>query len=218
MENKQKETRNGSDRSSEDMAHTSRMSPDNRVDELLIQLSHYAGVLEERKLIHFDRWEDSYEAINTIIDTYYENNPDLEDIFVIAERILLERFEIKSGAKANLGLDTEGKGYVIAVCDDSEFYIPDAEHIERDDSLMLFNSDKEAAIAAEKDGVRLIQGMPGVPDGVYIDSEENRKHIEAMLKRYPEYKQWGESYPSTAVEQEPGQNESPDHGTSMRWS
>ena len=47
-------------------------------------------------------------------------------------------------------MNTEGKGYVIAVCDDSEFYIPDAEHIERDDSLWLFNSDKEAAIAAKR--------------------------------------------------------------------
>lgn len=114
-------------------------------------------------------------------------------------------------------MNTEGKGYVIAVCDDSEFYIPNAEHIERDDSLWLFNSDEEAAIAAEKDGVRLIRGMPDVPDGVYIDSEENRKHIEAMLKQYPEYKKWGESDPSTAMEPEPSRSESPDYGMNMRW-
>ena len=62
------------------------------------------------------------------------------------------------------------KGYVFAIADGSEFYIPDAVHIERDDELFLFADDEQAAQAAERDGVRLIYGMEHVPDGVYVDT------------------------------------------------
>lgn len=68
------------------------------------------------------------------------------------------------------------KGYVIARAEGSSFYIDDAEHIERDDSCypFMYQDDGEAARAAEADGVKLIRGMPGVPDGVYVDTPETR--------------------------------------------
>lgn len=83
---------------------------------------------------------------------------------------------------------SSGKGYVFAIADGSEFYIPDAVHIERDDELFLFTDDEQAAQAAERDGVRLIYGMEHVPDGVYVDTPENREVIQKNLEAYPEYK------------------------------
>ena len=83
---------------------------------------------------------------------------------------------------------SSGKGYVFAIADGSEFYIPDAVHIERDDELFLFADDEQAAQAAERDGVRLIYGMEHVPDGVYVDTPENREVIQKNLEAYPEYK------------------------------
>lgn len=82
------------------------------------------------------------------------------------------------------------KGYVLAVCDDSDYYIPNAEHIERNDSLTpwLFPDDAAAAKGAAADGVPLIYGMDGVEDGVYIDSSENRRIITAMLEQHPEFR------------------------------
>ena len=80
------------------------------------------------------------------------------------------------------------KGYVFAIADGSEFYIPDAVHIERDDELFLFADDEQAAQAAERDGVRLIYGMEHVPDGVSVDTPENREVIQKNLEAYPEYK------------------------------
>lgn len=88
----------------------------------------------------------------------------------------------------------ENKYFVIAVSDDSEFYIPEAEHIERNDEYMLVNDDIEAsAIAEHRFGVKLIYGMRFVPDGVYVDTPENRKIIKKALELYPEYKKWGET-------------------------
>ena len=68
------------------------------------------------------------------------------------------------------------KGYVIARANGSSFYVDDAEHIERDDSCIpwMFEDDEEAARAAEADGIKLIYGMLGVPDGVYVDTPETR--------------------------------------------
>ncbi len=83
---------------------------------------------------------------------------------------------------------SSGKGYVFAIADGSAFYIPDAVHIERDDELFLFADDEQAAQAAERDGVRLIYGMEHVPDGVYVDTPENREVIQKNLETYPEYK------------------------------
>lgn len=82
----------------------------------------------------------------------------------------------------------QSKGYVLAYADNSSFYIPGVIHVERDDSLMLCEDDEAASALAEKDGIRLISGMAGVPDGVYIDTPENRAAIVAGLEKYPEYK------------------------------
>lgn len=86
-------------------------------------------------------------------------------------------------------MDDEAKGYVLAVAEDSEFYIPGALHVERDDSVMICDHDEDAAKAAELDGVKLIHGMEYVPDGVYLDTPENRAMILAGLEKYPEYKE-----------------------------
>lgn len=81
------------------------------------------------------------------------------------------------------------KGYLISVAYDT-FYIPDALHIERDDELMMYDGDFEAAKAAEQDGIKLIYGMRDVPDGIYIDTPENREIILTGLEREPEYRDW----------------------------
>ena len=81
-----------------------------------------------------------------------------------------------------------GSGYVFAIADGSEFYIPDALHVERDDELFLFADDEEAALAAERDGFPLIHGMEDVPDGVYLDTAENRAVILRGLEEFPEYR------------------------------
>ncbi len=80
------------------------------------------------------------------------------------------------------------KGYVLAYADYSGFYIPNALHVERDDELFLLEDDMEAAKAAERDGIQLIYGMEGVPDGVYVDTPENRAAILDSLEKYPEYR------------------------------
>lgn len=81
------------------------------------------------------------------------------------------------------------KGYVVALADNSVYYIPGAYHVERDDSYMMYADDTEAAKAAEQDGVALVYGMDGVLDGVYIDTPDNRAAILAGLEKYPEYKE-----------------------------
>ena len=67
------------------------------------------------------------------------------------------------------------KGYLIAVCHEAEgTYIRGAEHIEADRDAWVYENDADAARAAERNGVRLIYGMPYVADGVYVDTPENR--------------------------------------------
>jgi hypothetical protein len=76
------------------------------------------------------------------------------------------------------------KGYVIAVTEDSDSYISGALHIERNDGLHVYTNDEEAAKAAERDGVKLIYGMPFVPDGIYIDTPENREAIAHNFEQH----------------------------------
>ena len=50
--------------------------------------------------------------------------------------------------------------------------------------MALYDGDFEAAKAAEQDGVRLIYGMDGIPDGIYIDTPETeliRKGLDCIL-------------------------------------
>lgn len=72
------------------------------------------------------------------------------------------------------------KGYVLAVGDG---YITGAVHVERDDELWVYPDDAAAATAAEQDGVRLIYGMEGVPDGIYLDTPGNRTVILLQLRQ-----------------------------------
>ena len=69
-------------------------------------------------------------------------------------------------------------GYVFAVCQDADDpYICGALHVERDDHAVpwVYETDEEAARAAERDGVKLLYGIPYVEDGVYLDTPENRQ-------------------------------------------
>lgn len=70
------------------------------------------------------------------------------------------------------------RGYVFAI---GGGYIGDAVHVERDDELWAYGDDAEAAKAAEADGIELIYGMPGVPNGVYLDTAENRAAIRRSI-------------------------------------
>lgn len=99
---------------------------------------------------------------------------------------------MKNNTEAELmGNDTNS--WLFAYANESEFYIPNALHIERNDDLMLVEGDEQASKEAEKAGISLIYGLEGVPDGVYVDTEENRAIITKMLIIYPEYKKWGKS-------------------------
>lgn len=69
-------------------------------------------------------------------------------------------------------------GYVFAVCQDADdSYICGALHVERNDQSVpwVYETDEEAARAAERDGVKLLYGIPYVEDGVYLDTPENRQ-------------------------------------------
>ena len=68
------------------------------------------------------------------------------------------------------------KGYVFAVCEDlDDPYICGALHVERDDSVWIYETDEAAARAAERDGVKLLYGIPYVENGVYLDTPANRR-------------------------------------------
>lgn len=88
-----------------------------------------------------------------------------------------------------MGCCRKCKGYVIAVSEGSSYYIDGAEHIERDDSCIpwVYENDEEAARAAEADGIRLIYDMPGVPDGVYVDTPKTRailvNHVQSSSEQ-----------------------------------
>lgn len=102
--------------------------------------------------------------------------------------------KLGNDAANNEWLDSEkffqGKGYGIFTSEGSDFYIPNAEHIEMIDEEAIFGDDEEACKQAEKDGVKLIYGVSGVPDGVYIDTAGNRDAIKKSLELHPEYKKW----------------------------
>ena len=72
-------------------------------------------------------------------------------------------------------------------------------HVERIDDMALYDGDFEAAKAAEQDGVRLIYGMDGIPDGIYIDTPENRELIRKGLGLYPDYRNWRDDFDPSFV-------------------
>lgn len=57
-----------------------------------------------------------------------------------------------------------------------------AEHIERYDVLMMYNTDSEAAEQAEKDGIKLIKDWEFSEENTanYIDTPENRKLLKPL--------------------------------------
>lgn len=62
-----------------------------------------------------------------------------------------------------------------------------ALHIQRLDVVMKFNSDREASIQAEKDGIKLIHDLPILEThedfAYFIDTKENREIIREHLKQ-----------------------------------
>lgn len=87
-------------------------------------------------------------------------------------------------------MENEESSWLLIYAHGSEFYMPNALHIEKNDELMLVEDDEQASKEAEKAGIPLIYDMEGVPNGVYVDTEENRKIITKMLSLYPKYKKW----------------------------
>ena len=71
------------------------------------------------------------------------------------------------------------KGYVFAVCQNlDDPYICGALHVERDNQApWLYETDEQAARGAERDGVKLLYGIPYVEDGVYLDTPANRRQL-----------------------------------------
>lgn len=84
-------------------------------------------------------------------------------------------------------LNNDKRSWVLAYADGSEYYIPGALHVERNDALMKVKDDEAAARAAKRAGVPLITDIKGVPKNVYVDTLENRQIIARMLQLYPEY-------------------------------
>lgn len=77
-------------------------------------------------------------------------------------------------------------GYLVCITTDHESIIPNATHIERDDEMMQFDSDYEAAKQYEQDGGKIIHDMgPCVEDWTYIDTPQNRRLIVAFLVGNP---------------------------------
>ena len=66
-------------------------------------------------------------------------------------------------------------------------------------AIQDYDGDFEAAKAAEQDGVRLIYGMDGIPDGIYIDTPENRELIRKGLGLYPDYRNWRDDFDPSFV-------------------
>jgi hypothetical protein len=100
----------------------------------------------------------------------------LRDSFNVS-MLMLDAGTLLEGAHIHVPSESEGRGYVAAVSD-GDGYIPDAVHIERDDSLNIYPNDHAAARAAEADGVKLIYGLPYIPDKMYLDTPENRAIAE----------------------------------------
>lgn len=84
-------------------------------------------------------------------------------------------------------MNKKNVGYFVCVASGSESIVPDVEHIERDDEMMLFDNDYDAAKQAEKDGIKIIHDMEGVEDWTYVDTPENRERLTAWIAEYPEY-------------------------------
>ena len=80
--------------------------------------------------------------------------------------------------------NSSGKGYLITACNsESGPFIRNALHVEMDTENWLYSDDDEAARAAQRDGVKLIYGVPFVADGIYLDTPENREIVEKYSRK-----------------------------------
>lgn len=70
------------------------------------------------------------------------------------------------------------RGYGVFTSD----YGNGAEHIQRLDCMMIFDSDDEAAKQAEKDGIKIIHDMEFDDENAaaYIDTPENRELLKNL--------------------------------------
>jgi len=99
---------------------------------------------------------------------------------------------IKTNAEVE-AMDNGENSWLVCWCGyGSTFYLPNTLTVMRNDELMLVDDDVEACKEAEKDGISLIYGMPRVPGGVYVDTEENRALILKSLEENPEFKNYPE--------------------------
>ena len=131
------------------------------------------------------------EGTNVIVEIHFVDIRPNDTVFTDDEAIKVNTF--CAGVKENFITSDEGekylvddllsgvKPYVIGEAIGSDYYLPHADHVERNDMLYIdgewingIEDDEQAAKAAEADGVKLIYGMTGIPDGVYVDTPENR--------------------------------------------
>lgn len=84
------------------------------------------------------------------------------------------------------GIDNLVAGYCIGTSD-SDIDIPDAYLVTRIDALdtTMFENEFDALQQARRDGVPLIDDIPGIEKGRYLDTEENRKVCRKALERNP---------------------------------
>lgn len=75
-------------------------------------------------------------------------------------------------------------GYIIGFSADDNGCIPYAEYVSVFRGLVGTECADECCATefAEEDGVKLIYGLPGVPDGLYLDTEANRSIIQKYLE------------------------------------
>lgn len=79
------------------------------------------------------------------------------------------------------------KKYVVCTGSANDL-VPNALHIERNDALCEAlgiideYDDFAAALDAQRDGIKLITGIPGIYNNFYLDTPKNREIIERFLK------------------------------------
>lgn len=133
-------------------------------------------MINDYKMGNIDFME-SEELIDTIIErigVYQDNDKSENDSMVSA---------FKDYHKRLLELRPLTMGYMIVASDDGRTTIPGAEYVSVFRGLVgtEFADESMATVFAEQDGVKLIFGLPLVPDGLYLDTEKNRKILEKYL-------------------------------------
>lgn len=85
---------------------------------------------------------------------------------------------VNEAIKNGFSREDAERGYGIFTSD----YGNGAEHIERLDCMMIFDTDAEAAKQAEKDGIKIIHDMEFDDENsaAYIDTPENRELLASL--------------------------------------